>query len=344
MITRGYFIGQIIDELTAVSQQVKSRAGLQLFDLNRYLEDFFKDILNIVYGYKLINLNEERSNNPGLDLGDEVAKVAFQVTSTKTSGKVNKTLEKAANQVGKFPTIFVLVLQDKQGSYTLDTALAKPFNFVAEEHVLDIGDVLKKVLSLPIEQLQSLHDLVSKEVARVKIELEVPDKNGKFQTNIDAFIEQIPRERFEGIGTYYQYLVAEAKKEKATCDISEEDVEIDFKNFIEKLKRLPRISRQFYAFLLDRGEWHETRKFINADYLTRVCSFPDMHGELRLLSGADLCDLQESDGHGESAIWRIATVLKAKSYEFTWEFMGFLKQKKIGLEKVIVSLDFSDLK
>ena len=44
MITRGYFIGQIIDELTAVSQQVKSRAGLQLFDLNRYLEDFFKDI------------------------------------------------------------------------------------------------------------------------------------------------------------------------------------------------------------------------------------------------------------------------------------------------------------
>lgn len=43
MITRGYFIGQVIDELTAVSQQVKSRAGLQLFDLNRYLEDFFKD-------------------------------------------------------------------------------------------------------------------------------------------------------------------------------------------------------------------------------------------------------------------------------------------------------------
>lgn len=43
MMTRGYFIGQVIDELTAVSQQVKSRAGLQLFDLNRYLEDFFKD-------------------------------------------------------------------------------------------------------------------------------------------------------------------------------------------------------------------------------------------------------------------------------------------------------------
>lgn len=344
MITRGYFIGQIIDELTAVSQQVKSRAGLQLFDLNRYLEDFFKDILNIVYGYKLINLNEERLNNPGLDLGDEVAKVAFQVTSTKRSGKVNETLRKAAKQVGKFPTIFVLVLQDKQGSYTLDAALAKPFGFVADEHVLDIGDVLKKVLSLPIEQLQSLHDLVSKEVARVKIELEVPDKNGKFQTNIDAFIEHIPRERFEGIGTYYKHLVAEAKKEKSTYDVSEEDVEKDFKKFIKNLKGIPRISRQFYAFILGRGEWHDTSKFINADYLTRVCSFPDMDGELRLLMGSDLCWFQEPDEHGESAIWRIATVLKAKSYKFTWEFMDFLKQKKIGLEKVIVSLDFSDFK
>jgi hypothetical protein len=304
MITRGYFIGQIIDELTAVSQQVKSRSGLQLFDLNRYLEDFFKDILNIVYGYKLINLNEERSNNPGLDLGDEVAKVAFQVTSTKSSSKVNETLKKAANQVGKFPKIFVLVLQDKQGSYTLDTALTKPFGFIAEEHILDVGDVLKKVLSLQIEQLQRLHDLVSKEVARVKIELEVPDKHGKFQTNIDSFIEQIPRERFEGINNYYGHLVSEAAKEKATYDVIQEDVEKDFKKFIKKLKGLPRISRQFYAFLLDRGEWNETNKFINADYLDRICKFPDMQGELRLLATADLCWWEEPDEHGQSATWR----------------------------------------
>ena len=345
MITRGYFIGQIIDELTAVSHQVKSRAGLQLFDLNRYLEDFFKDILNIVYGYKLKNLNEDRSNNPGLDLGDEGAKVAFQVTSTKTSDKINETLKKAAGQASKFPNIYVLILQDKQGSYSgLDADLAKPFAFNADEHILDIGDVLKTVISLPIDRLQELFDLVNKEVARVKIELEVPDKNGKYQTNIDSYIEQIPRERFEGIGAYYKHLLDEAKKQKASYDVSKEDVEKDFRRFIKKLKELPRISRQFFAFLLERGDWQDTNKFINADYLQRVCSFPDMDGELRLLSGSDLCWFQEPDEHGESATWRIATVPRSKSYEFTWEFMDFLKQKKISLEKVVVSLDFSDFK
>lgn len=344
MITRGYFIGQIIDELTAVSQQVKSRAGLQLYDLNRYLEDFFKDILNLVYGYKLINLNDDRSNNPGLDLGDEGAKVAFQITSTKNSSKVNKTLEKAVGQIVKYPTIYVLILQDKQSSYTgLDQAFALPFSFT-EAHILDTGDVLKKVLSLPIDRLQTLHELVSKNVARVKIELEVPDKNGKFQTNIDSYIEQIPRETFEGVVSYHRFQVEQARAESADYGASLEVVTKDFKKFIKNLKSLPRITRQFYCFLLQRSEWKGTEKFINADYLTRICTFPDMDGELRLLQSANLCWWQEPDEHGESAKFFLSTMPKAKNQEFTYEFLNFIENKNVSLEKALVTLDFSDFK
>ncbi|MGC8020601.1 hypothetical protein ACP3WW_23085, partial [Salmonella enterica] len=32
---------------------------------------------NIFYGYKLVNLNDRRLNNPGLDLGDDAAEIAF---------------------------------------------------------------------------------------------------------------------------------------------------------------------------------------------------------------------------------------------------------------------------
>lgn len=341
MITRGYFIGQIIDELTAVSHQVKSRAGLQLFDLNRYLEDFFKDILNIAYGYKLKNLNEDRSNNPGLDLGDEAAKVAFQVTSTKTSDKINETLRKAVGQVSKFPTIYVLILQDKQGSYSgLDAGLAKPFAFNADEHILDIGDVLRAVLSLPIDRLQDLFDLVNKEVARVKIELEIPDKNGKFQTNIDSFIEQIPRERFDGVAGYYKFL----KQQDANYEVSQQDVEKDFKKFIKNLKRLPRVSRQFYSFLLQRSDVDGTKFTISVDKLKRICSYPDMDGELRLLIEQNFCWLNEAEDWDKSATWGVGTIPNAKSYEHTWEFLEFTKQKKLSVDKIVVSLDFSDFK
>ena len=46
MITRGHLIGEIVDGLTSISQQVSTRCQLGLTDLNRYLEDFFKDYLN----------------------------------------------------------------------------------------------------------------------------------------------------------------------------------------------------------------------------------------------------------------------------------------------------------
>jgi hypothetical protein len=80
MITRGYFIGQIVDELTAISSQVEMRGKLHLFDLHICLENFFRDILNIALGYSLKNLNEERSNAPGIDLGDENEKIALYHT------------------------------------------------------------------------------------------------------------------------------------------------------------------------------------------------------------------------------------------------------------------------
>jgi hypothetical protein len=340
LITRGYFIGNVIDELTAVSQQVKSRAGLQLTDLNRYMEDFCKEILNCVFNHRLINLNEERSNNPGLDLGDESAGVAFQITSTKTSDKVNETLKKAASQKSKFPKIYILILQDKQGSYTLDDALAKPFGFT-EGNILDFGDIFKTVISLPIDRLQSLHDLIIKEVARVKIDLEIPDRQGKYQTNIDSYIEEIPRERFEGVAGYFDY----QKKLVDEFDLSKKDVESDVTRLISTLKKLPRITRQFYVFLLNRGSWDASgNRYINADYLDRICKFPDKDGEIRLLGEKDLCWFQEPDGYGESATWNIRPPKATKSEAFLYELLDFVEKENLSLDKIIVSLDFSEFK
>jgi hypothetical protein len=229
-------------------------------------------------------------------------------------------------------------LQDKQGSYTLDDALAKPFGFT-ERDILDFGDILKMVISLPIDRLQSLHDLIIKEVARVKIELEIPDRQGKYQTNIDSYIEEIPRERFEGVTRYFQY----QKKQIAEFDLSKKDVEGDVTRLISTLKKLPRITRQFYVFLLSRGSWDKSGgRYINADYLDRICKFPDKDGEIRLLGEKNLCCFQEPDGYDESATWRIRPPKNTKSETFLYELLDFAEKKSLSLDKIIVSLDFSD--
>ena len=87
-----------------------------------------------------------------------------------------------------------MILQGKQSSYTLTDE--QHFGFKAEEHIWDIDDLLKKILGLPLDKLQVLHTYITREVARVKIELEVPDQNGQYQTNLDKYIEAIPKESF----------------------------------------------------------------------------------------------------------------------------------------------------
>lgn len=336
MITRGYFIGQIIDELTSITDKIKNRAKLGLTDIHIHLEDFYKDILNITLDVNLKNLNQERINSPGLDLGDETKKIAFQITGDKTSAKVNETLGKASSYSTSYKKIIILTLQNKQTSYTIDAELSKPFEF-KEDDIWDVNDVLKKVMHLELDKLQRLSELISKEVARVTIELEIPDENGNYQTSLDKFIEKIPKERFNGISAYHDFHSTKSEP----FDLTEEDVLNDILLLIKTIKKLPRITRQFFSVIYSRGEWEGTEKYINQDYLERICTFPDMKGELRLLHEAGLCWWQEPDDQGQSATFQIRLPRKAKSDYFSWEFSEFIEAKGINLESVLVTLDFS---
>jgi hypothetical protein len=100
MLTRGYFIGEIVDAFSDIAGQVSTRARLGLTDLNKHAENFFKTVLNHLLALSLINLNEDRSNAPGLDLGDEGSGTAFQITAERSSAKINETLAKlSAEQI-----------------------------------------------------------------------------------------------------------------------------------------------------------------------------------------------------------------------------------------------------
>lgn len=337
MITRGHFIGQIIDELTGISNQVKTRSVLGLTDINRYLEDFCKDILNIILGYNLQNLNVERSNNPGIDLGDIQASIAFQITSTKTLEKIHKTLEKASPQSSIYKKLVVLVLQDKQGTYAINEELAKPFGFTVQD-IWDFSDVLSRVMSLKMDRLQMLYELIKREVARVSIELEIPDSDGKYRTSLDSYIELIPVAKFLGASGYVEYC-----KSSNGDIVAGTEIERDFKALIKALEKLPRITRQFYALLLERGESRSSDMYINEDYLKRICRYPDMDGELRLLIDGGFCWWQEPNNVGESATFEIRFPKTVKCEYLLCDFMAFVKARQLNIENIMVGMDFTSL-
>lgn len=346
MITRGHLIGEIVDGLTTINMQVATRCRLGLTDLNRYLEDFFKEFLNIAYSYNLKNLNEERSNEPGLDLGDVAASIGFQITSTKTTQKIDKTLTAVAGRKDSFSQIRVLIIGNKQKEYSFDPIIAGRLNFTKKD-IWDIDDLCMQAISLPLKELNALYELLKSNLSRISIELEIPDMDGNYATSIDNYLEKIPKQRMSDFKKYNKFQ-SDSYLSIHKCDYhnSPADDKKNFESLVSKLVKLPRITRELYAVLLERRETNEKKipasqgecLWIDKNILDRICTLPSLEDDLRLLDHADLAEIYEGFP-GDPLLIRIRG-LKSED-AFNHDFVRFIDSNNIGYRNPIVSLDFS---
>ena len=67
-------------------------------DLNKMCESMLIPILNRIYGWNLVNVNDTVSNEPGIDLEDCQNNVVVQVTSDRTPNKVRRTIALTAQR------------------------------------------------------------------------------------------------------------------------------------------------------------------------------------------------------------------------------------------------------
>lgn len=166
MINSGKYLDSIIQNLTVLRQEINTKAQLGFTDLNKHCEDFVKNILNRIYGYDLENLNKDKSNFPGLDLGDKALGIAFQITSTKTTEKVDHTLDLCLKKghYKIFKKIFVFILTNKQTSYSIKTASEPYFEFSDSKNIIDFDDVYKDILLLDVDKRRELSEYIEKEL------------------------------------------------------------------------------------------------------------------------------------------------------------------------------------
>ncbi|ELW9532218.1 SMEK domain-containing protein [Burkholderia cepacia] len=337
MLTRGHLIGQIVDDLAGIAAQAKQRARLHLFDIHTHVEDFAREVLNRALELGLSNLNTEHSNNPGLDLGDASNGWAFQVTADKSGTKVKETLEAISDeQRAKYHTIRVLVIGEKQGSYSFTGQPYQKFSFTPDM-VWDFNDVCKQIMTLPIDTLVDLASYISRETRRVRIELEIPDEDGKYPSNIDDLIESLPRPQLSNAGKMEAYFdgkgipIEREQAEKAIAELS------------AKLAGLPRLTREVFKFLMERRDERTVGMFdsfrISDPKLRRIYHGDDLDGDLALLTEAGLLSINEPDEPGEAYYWRIH--FPGYKDHFHSNFADFARELGIDLRKPLVMLDFS---
>jgi hypothetical protein len=162
MSEREILLKKIIDEFSILENKIDKHNNLNLTDINLFSEDFFASILNIIFRYNLKPF--KKINYPAIDLGDKENSIAFQITSTKTKKKIQKTLNGFKNQNLhlEFIKLKILVLGKKQKLYK-NLEIDEALNFNSSKDIIDINDLLKNIKDLPSQKMQKILDLFKRE-------------------------------------------------------------------------------------------------------------------------------------------------------------------------------------
>jgi len=189
----------IINSLSWLSKEVSLCNSMNFTDINVHSEYFYRDLLNLAFGYELENINILEPNSAAIDLGDSKNKIAIQVTSTskldKTKKTVNKFIEK--NLYEKYDRLIILNITEKtshkvptigDGNYMLDT----------KDDIWDIQTLVTRFNNLKDSELYAIHNFLNE--ALYKKPSETLPKN---TTTILKLIELISDEEHSAVGEGY---------------------------------------------------------------------------------------------------------------------------------------------
>ncbi len=169
MLTKNHILDQIIEIIVREKEFIEKKSKLGLFDDNKHWENIIRNLLNDCLGYELENLNMDKSNYPGIDLGDRSNGIGIQVTTTKTSAKIKNTLEKMMKErvYEDFKSLKVFILGDKQDSYSIDM---QPYegkiHFNIDEDIWDFQDLLKFLNNMNATELANILSFLQEECGK----------------------------------------------------------------------------------------------------------------------------------------------------------------------------------
>src|SRR5262249_49136315 len=120
---------------------------------------------NEVFDLALVPTDRIQANYPAIDLGDEVKKRRFQITTEKDGAKVQKTLDTFAQHrlTTQYGRLQILIVGDKQGSYK-SVEVPAGLTFDPDADILELKDFLKYLDTLPTDKLVRVAGIVAEEI------------------------------------------------------------------------------------------------------------------------------------------------------------------------------------
>ncbi|MEA5057940.1 MAG: SMEK domain-containing protein [Anaerotignum propionicum] len=164
-------------KLAWIQSMVKMSNGINLYDINIHAETFFCKLLNLIFGYDLINLNNLSKNFSSIDLGDRTSKVAVQVTSDNSSTKIHTTIDGFISNkyYEDYERLIIFILGDKK-KYTITVNTFGMFDFSIAKDVYDICDLIKRIGTLETLELEKISSFLDDEITGLSLKVNTSSK------------------------------------------------------------------------------------------------------------------------------------------------------------------------
>ncbi|MGO5064807.1 MULTISPECIES: SMEK domain-containing protein [unclassified Clostridium] len=165
MMKKEIYLKNVAENLALLSKQVELLNAVNLYDINIIAEDFLTGLLNLIFGYKLKNVNIVEKNAAAIDLIDVENKISIQVTSDNSSTKIKHTIHEYIDNKSyeKYDRLIVLILTRKK-KYSKPFDTNNIFIFNKESDILDVKDLIKVIRGLELEKIREINDFLGREL------------------------------------------------------------------------------------------------------------------------------------------------------------------------------------
>ena len=167
---------EIIIDLSVLRYVVNSCVKKQRYDINHDCENFFCGLLNILWNKSFINTNCVKRNSVGIDLADDAAHIAVQVTSNQSSKKIHSTLDKVVDNGlrKKYNEIYMLYI-DSKPVFDKTRVNAVQFKFKDndqiyddDKYLIDVQDLLHEIEPLDAKRMEPIVKYVKENLGYYK--------------------------------------------------------------------------------------------------------------------------------------------------------------------------------
>jgi hypothetical protein len=163
-------LDEIKDWLIRLEKWIEANKSLRHQDSNIELENFFRDLLNLTFGWELRNANVlSNTNQDSFDLSDEKNSIAVQVTVTTKAEKIRKTLKTfiGTHEKQYSRLIFVYPFLQLTRSQADFRDILNGYDFDANRDRMCFGTILKKSQDMGIDDQSRIVKLLRTELRQL---------------------------------------------------------------------------------------------------------------------------------------------------------------------------------